>query len=143
MISIPFIVQIPTGVPIEGALGHDIFQMIIHAGPMVKFVLWILLLFSIISWAIIFVKFRLLQKAKRETESFLDLFWENSELKKIYQACEDLTFSPVARLFSGGYSEFHRIRKIQTSSGDRGQEVADGKKPFLAQQAIMDNRRGR
>ena len=80
MIDIPLIVQMPTGLSIEGAFGHDIFQMIIHAGLMVKFVLWVLLLFSIISWAIIFVKFRLLQKAKGETESFMDLFWENKDL---------------------------------------------------------------
>ena len=102
MINIPFIAQIPAGVSLGGAFGHDIIQMIIHAGLVVKFVLLILLLFSIISWTIIFVKFRLLGKAKRETESFLELFWEEKEFKKIYSACEDLRFSPLARLFSAG-----------------------------------------
>jgi biopolymer transport protein TolQ len=140
MIHIPFIIQIPVGVSVGGAFGHDIVQMIIHAGPMVKFVLWVLLAFSICSWAIIFVKFRLLRKAKRETASFLELFWESRELEKIFVACEGLRSSPVARLYSAGYAEFSRIRKIQGSLDSReGQEMPDELESSRSQQAIMDN----
>jgi biopolymer transport protein TolQ len=138
--SIPFIARFPIGVSTESAFGHDIVQMIIHAGPMVKFVLWILLLFSIISWAIIFMKFRLLRKAKQETASFLELFWEIRDLKRLYAGCEDLEFSPVARLFRMGYAEFTRIRKIQASSGsDEALEADGGPESLRPQQAIMDN----
>ena len=140
MINIPFIAQIPAGVSLGGAFSHDIIQMIVHAGLVVKFVLLILLLFSIISWTIIFVKFRLLGKAKRETESFLELFWEEKEFKKIYSACEDLRFSPLARLFSAGYAEFTRIRRIQASLvSQEGHAPAGGQDHSRSQQAIMDN----
>lgn len=148
MISIPFVIQTPVGAPIEMAFGQDVVQMVIHAGPMAKFVLWILLIFSIISWAIVFVKFSLVHKAKKQTATFLDLFRENRELKKIYSMCEELKFSPVACLFSTGYTELSRIRKIQASSDDdqdiSGPDVSDSRKAGgvrfqRSQQTIMDN----
>ncbi len=142
MINFPFIAQIPAGISLGSAFGHDIIQMIVHAGVMVKFVLLILLFFSVISWAIIFVKFRLLGKARSETESFLELFWEEKEFKKIYAECEELRFSPIARLFSAGYAEFTRIRRIQSSLGSQeGQNPAGGHEHLRSQQAIMDNLR--
>lgn len=150
IIDIPFVTQIPVGASMERAFGHDIVQMIIHAGPMVKFVLLVLLLFSVISWAIIFMKWRLFRKAKAETEYFLEVFWESRDLKKIYLASKDLGFSPVGRLFKAGYAEFDRLRKIQASSdseerkgssaqhSSRSSEV--GSEEFThSHQAIMDN----
>ena len=122
----------------EVALGHDIVQMIIHAGLMVKFVLLILFLFSIISWAIIFVKFRLLRKAKEETEIFLELFWDTKDLKEGYLACQDLRYSPVAHVFRSGYSEFSRIRKIRADSREK-LEVIAGEEPPHSQHSMMDN----
>ena len=142
MIHIPFIAHLPVGLSLGSAFGHDIIQMIVHAGTMVKFVLLILLLFSVISWAIIFVKFRLFGKARRETERFLELFWEEKEFKKIHAECEDLKFSPIARLFSAGYTEFTRIRRIQSSLGSQEiQNPAGVQDHSRSQQAIMENLR--
>jgi len=140
MINIPLIIQIPSGLSMQAFYGSDILQMIIHAGLMVKFVLLVLLFFSVISWAIIFVKFRLLSKAKQETEEFMELFWENRDLKEIYKTCEDLTYSPVARLFSSGYAEFNRIRKIQASlDSQEDRDAPGGDAASRSQQVIMDN----
>lgn len=140
MTSIPLIALFPVSVSMEGAFGHDIVQMIIHAGLMVKFVLWVLLLFSIASWAIIFVKFRLLRKAKKETLIFLELFWESRDFKEIYKTSEGLKYSPVALIFRAGYAEFSRIMKIQAPMGlQEGQASGGGNDPSLSQKAIMGN----
>jgi biopolymer transport protein TolQ len=137
---IPLATQIPTSFTPGEALGHDIVQMIIHAGPVVKMVLLILLMFSVISWTITFTKFRLLRKAKRETASFLNLFWESADLKKIFGMSENLRYSPVARLFRAGYLEFNRIQKIQASSNLRsGEQNPTGAASSGPQQAVMDN----
>jgi len=128
MITIPFITQIPVGFSFESAFGHDIVQMIIHAGLMVKFVLLVLFLFSITSWAIIFVKYRMLRNAKSETADFMEMFWERRDLKRIYVACEDLRSSPVARLFRAGYGEFQE-----------GSHAPSGEEPSRSEQVIMDN----
>jgi len=135
----------------DSAFGNDIVQMIIHAGPMVKLVLLILFLFSVISWTIIFMKYRLLRKAKAESVTFLELFWDDRDIKKAYRASEALKYSPVARLFRAGYMEFNRFRKIQTSyaGGEAGGLKGQGRErdgnpdaPVAAgrsHQALMDN----
>ena len=152
MIHIPIISMMPAGVSLESAFAQDIVQMVVHAGPMVKFVLLVLFLFSVISWAIIFTKYRLLSRAKRETANFMELFWESRDLKKVYMESEALDFSPVARLFRAGYAEFSRFRKLQSTYSDEGQSqsgrqegrtgdgdhaVKDG--ASRTRQALMDN----
>jgi len=79
-------------------------------------VLLILVVFSVISWAIIFTKWRFFRNARQETAYFLDLFWGNSELGGVYKESDDLIFSPVAQLFRAGYSELMRMKKIQGST---------------------------
>jgi len=114
MISLPNIASVGT------VFGSDIMHMVLNASLTVKFVLLILALFSIISWAIIFTKWKLFRQAKQETAYFLDLFWETREFARIYKECNELIFSPVAQLFRSGYSELLRMQKIQasTSSSD-------------------------
>jgi biopolymer transport protein TolQ len=99
------------------ALSNDIIQMMVHAGLVVKIVLSILLLFSLISWTIIFTKWNLLRKAKQETDYFLELFWENKEFAKVFDESDDLTNSPIANLFRSGYSELGRTRSLQPNLG--------------------------
>ena len=108
-----------SGISMGGAFGGDIFQMIIHAGTVVKFVLLILVMFSVTSWAIIFMKWRVIRRANEENAYFLDLFWENTAFTKLYAESEELTFSPVAQLFRAGYSEINRFAKLQNPSGTK------------------------
>jgi biopolymer transport protein TolQ len=79
----------------------------------------ILFLFSITSWAIIFMKWRLVRKAREETAYFLEFFWDSTDMTKIFSESEDLPFSPVAHLFRAGYAEIVRMGKIQTQSVTR------------------------
>lgn len=106
---------------------NDIIQMVLHAGLIVKIVLFILVLFSVISWAIIFAKLRLFRRAKQETAYFLDLFWETKEMNNVFKESADLLSSPVANLFRSGYSDFIRMRKIQDiPSSSPGETAANG-----------------
>jgi biopolymer transport protein TolQ len=107
----------PGQIVLGGAFGNDILQMVIHAGPVVKFVLFVLCLFSVVSWAIIFMKWRLFRRAREENALFLDLFWESTALHKIYSESEDFSYSPVAQLFRAAYSEIMRLTKIQNPAG--------------------------
>ena len=142
MTSIPIAGLIPAGFSFDSAFNGDIVQMILHAGPMVKFVLLILFLLSVGTWAIIFLKFRLLRKARDETEDFLELFYESRDIKKIYRSSQSLKFSPVARLFRAGYAEFTRFRKIQGNDPDSVSEngaAGQSDYPLRSQQTLMDN----
>lgn len=110
------VISLPGVAPLGSAFGSDIIQMVIHAGLMVKFVLLVLFLLSIVSWTIIFMKWRLFQKASQDNAYFLDLYWESSEFNKIYDECDDLRSSPLAHIFRSGYSELKKISKIHAAS---------------------------
>ena len=119
MTALDNVILQPGQITLGGAFGNDIIQMVLHAGPVVKFVLLILCLFSVISWAIIFMKWRLFRRAREENAQFLDLFWESPALNKIYSESEDFSYSPVAQLFRAAYSEILRLTKIQNPSGTK------------------------
>lgn len=138
--------SLPGVLSLEGAFGSGIVQMVVHAGLVVKFVLLILFLFSVISWAIIFMKWRLLRKAREETEYFLDLFWESTEFSRLSDECDDLIFSPVAHLFKSGFLELRKISKIQAhpESTDRDigmQPVFDNVERTLKRTSIDQSNR--
>ena len=92
--------------------GNDIVQMILHAGPMVKFILLTLFCLSLFSWTIIFIKLKLIKKFKDENEKFLHLFSSSTEISKLYLATKKLQ-SPLALIFRAGYAEFNRSKKLQ------------------------------
>ena len=106
-------------ISLDGAFGSDMVQMVIHAGPVVKAVLLILFLFSVVSWAIIFMKWRLYRRAREENGYFLEMFWENPAFHRLYNDSSDLGASPVAQLFRAGYAEIQRLGKIQNPSATR------------------------
>ena len=96
----------------------DIVQMILNAGLMVRFVLLLLLFFSVTSWAIIFYKYRLIGKARKESAYFLDLFWNRQSLSKAFAASKQLRYSPLARVFRIAYLELKKVNASQLSSGE-------------------------
>ena len=83
--------------PIETS--NDIIQMILHAGLMVRFVLLLLVFFSVASWTIIFAKYRTIKKAVKESEGFLEQFWSSRSLSDALVISKDFKGSPVARVF--------------------------------------------
>ena len=99
---------------------HGILDLVRGSGPVVQFVLYLLILFSVISWGIIVYKFRQLKRAKRESEKFIDVFWERRNLSSIHEASRDLKTSPVAQVFRSGYEELVRVSrtKRENASGE-------------------------
>ncbi|NOX34288.1 MAG: protein TolQ [Deltaproteobacteria bacterium] len=85
-----------------------LFYMLSDAGPVVKFVLLVLLFFSITSWAIMFIKFRYVRKAFKESADFTDIFWECRNLADAFSKAKALRSSPVARIFIAAYMEMAR-----------------------------------
>jgi biopolymer transport protein TolQ len=84
--------------------GETVLSLIFQAGPVVKFVLLILLFFSVFSWAIIFYKSRLLSKVEKESEEFQRSFAKLKDWDRLYQATKRLTLSPLSNLFRTAYS---------------------------------------
>src|SRR4030065_1041260 len=82
----------------------SILNLIFQAGPIVKFVLLILLSFSVFSWAIIFYKFKFLSKVEKESDEFQRAFRMNKDWDLLYQSTKKLALSPLPNLFRSIYS---------------------------------------
>jgi biopolymer transport protein TolQ len=78
-------------------------------GLVVKLVLLILILFSIISWAIIFYKFLQVHRANRESIRFMDFFWKTKRFDAINEQLDRFAHSPLAVLFSEGFTELKKL----------------------------------
>ena len=91
----------------------SITHMFLNAGPTVKFVMLLLLTFSIGSWYIIFMKFLLFRKVRQESAQFLDMFWQSRNLAEANKAVARDTISPEARIFRTGYAELQKIGKAR------------------------------
>jgi len=95
-----------------------LFDLVLQAGPVVKLVLLILVYFSLVSWAIIFYKFTVVQKAIKESDRFLDFFWSKKRFDTIGQGVKEFANSPLATLFREGYHEMLQLKKKPTEVGD-------------------------
>jgi len=97
--------------------GNGVFDMVRHAGPMVKFVLLALLLLSIGCWCVIALKLRLIRRARRESNQFIDLFRERKNYAVLYRDVQPLEDSHLAQVFRTGYVELNRLSKsLETKS---------------------------
>ena len=99
----------------------DIVHMISNAGPMVQFVMLLLLFFSVMSWAIILIKYRYIRKAFKESAEFTDFFWKSRDLSNAYAKAKQLHGSPLARIFRIGYVE---LKKTSQSAAQPGPQNA-------------------
>ncbi len=70
-------------------------------GAVSKIVLLLLLVFSVISWAVIFFKWRAFQVADREDKRFLALLVKTRDLDELYRQVRRIEGSPSASVFEG------------------------------------------
>ena len=59
---------------------QSILDLVRGSGLVVQSILYLLVLFSVVSWAIIAQKFRQIRRAKSESEKFIEIFWERRNL---------------------------------------------------------------
>jgi biopolymer transport protein TolQ len=98
----------------EGGMRQDsMVSMITGAGAVVQFVLYILISFSVISWGILFYKLRQVRTARRQSERFIEMFWDTKNLTNIHTASQEMKQSPVAQVFRAGYQELVRLTRAK------------------------------
>lgn len=91
----------------------SIAGLILGASLLVKFVMLVLLVASIASWALIFVKRRQMVEAKRNLQRFEDEFWSSEDLTALFNriSAGRGELSGMERIFEAGFREFARLRK--------------------------------
>ena len=96
---------------LSGSFNGSLLSMVLDAGLMVKFVLLVLFIFSVVSWAIIFLKYRYYRKIKKENESFNEDYLRSYKLSEVMPAAKKYSYSTIAEVFRIGYAELTKINK--------------------------------
>jgi biopolymer transport protein TolQ len=108
----------------------DPLELVMQASPTVKLVMVVLVLMSVVCWFIIGSKLFRLERATRQSNRFLDLFWEGSRgqawtaerLESIYAQLSGVNTSPLAKVFHAGYVE---LARVLGSTGGRAGELTN------------------
>ncbi len=89
----------------QSELQGSFTDLLVQTGPVAKFVLLLLLGFSILSWAIIYVKWRRFKKLREQGDAFLRAFRKTRRLSEFYVVLEKFPSHPLKSLFEAGYRE--------------------------------------
>jgi biopolymer transport protein TolQ len=104
-----------------GVFDTQVLKHVMLAGPIVKLVLLLLIGFSVVSWAIIFLKARLFKGIERNQAGFARAFAEGKSLSALYEQAE---------VFRAGYLELTRIQRERGETA-RGEASPGGRtSPF-------------
>ncbi len=100
------------------------FDLFLEASILVQFVMLTLLVFSIVCWAMIFQRRKILKNATEQLKAFEDKFWSGADLSKLYNEISAKGHvQGIESLFLAGFKEFARLRK---SNIDNPQAIVDG-----------------
>lgn len=88
-------------------LDYGIIDLIGKSGLVAKGVLLILFGFSILSWAVIFLKYRLFKRVEKNGRHFISTFRRSKNLNELYLRMDQFKENPLVRLFSTGFREIY------------------------------------
>jgi biopolymer transport protein TolQ len=112
-------------VPASDSLGAGIIDLVLNAGPVAKFVLLVLLLFSVVCWALIVEKWWHFRRVRTQTMEFVKVFREGRRPSVVLNATKKCRESPLARMYAAAYQEFAGITEAvdrMIDDDDLGQE---------------------
>ena len=89
-------------------IGGEIVDLVLQTGPVAKTVLFLLIAFSVLSWAVILSKWRLIRRAHTQSGCFVRAFRKAQRLQDIASVAEQFRPSPLVGVFEGAVEEFRR-----------------------------------
>jgi len=93
-------------------LSSGILALVWNSGPIAKVVLFILMVFSVVSWALIVEKAFQFRRVRRQTLEFLRVFREARRPSIVHSAARRLRQSPLAQLYFAAYQEISGIPEV-------------------------------
>jgi biopolymer transport protein TolQ len=106
------------------SLPSSSWDLVVHSSPETKIVLGITLLFSLISWFVIGLKWWQFRRVRRQSDRFFVQLERTTRLKDAYHAVMKLPPSPYGRLFREGLNFFSELRPGALK--DQGQAPTGG-----------------
>jgi len=88
--------------------GGAIFDLVLETGVVAKVVLAILIAFSVLSWAVILSKWRLISRARTQSGRFVKSFRRAQRMQDVVSVADQFRPSPLVDVFEGAVAEFKR-----------------------------------
>lgn len=107
-----------------GNSSSTLLDLVLRASPIAKAVLLILFLFSIASWAIIFVKARATKRAERQSAEFLRAFEKSSRWAELYANVATFGASPLTAIFLSANGELQKQSRLNLDAVHRAMQSA-------------------
>ncbi len=107
--------------PTSDALSSGVLELVLNAGPVAKVVLAILLLFSIVSWALIVEKWWQMRRVRRQTLGFIKVFREGRRPSLVHAAARKFRDSPLAQVYAAAYAEISGVPDVMDAVVDDGE----------------------
>jgi biopolymer transport protein TolQ len=131
------------GAPAVPAVEGDIVSLVQRGSLISQIVLAILVLFSAISWGVIFYKLWQYQRAQRQSASFLEIFRRSSKFSEVQAVCRTLAESPLVGIFQAGYAELTAQLKSANPpagnpAGGEGRPASASSRPTLKSFDALD-----
>lgn len=88
-------------------------ELVLGASPIVQFVMALLLLASVMSWAIMLRKRAELKRARTDADRFEEVFWSGGDLSAMFRAIDQSrrVTKGMESIFESGFREFTRMRQ--------------------------------
>jgi len=102
---------------------HSVLELLLHASLIVQLVMALLLGASVVSWAIILRKRRLIGEVRGAVDRFEEQFWSGGDLATLYKSLESSAPTGMAGIFVSGFREFSRLK---SQLGLAGAQLLDG-----------------
>src|SRR5215468_1718058 len=107
------------------AVGGELLDLLGQTGLVAKIVLFSLLAFSVLSWAIILSKWSLLRRARVQSGRFVRAFRKAQRLQDIASVADQFRPSPLVGVFEMGYEEFKRTGGRSLLPIQRAMQIAN------------------
>ncbi len=95
---------------LESSVDFSMMGMFLKSDWVVKFVILLLVIFSIQSWKTIIQKILLINKLKKISKKFESHFWSGVSLDELYQQIDDFDQESFSNIFRNIMSEYEKSR---------------------------------
>jgi biopolymer transport protein TolQ len=89
-------------------VGGEIVDLVLQSGPVAKAVLLVLIIFSLISWAVILSKWSLIRRARARSGRFIRHFRKALRIQDVASVADKFRPSPLVGVFNGAVEELKR-----------------------------------
>jgi biopolymer transport protein TolQ len=102
----------------------SLVDLILRASPIAKLIFFVLVLFSIASWAIIFTKARATKRAQQQSVQFLAIFEQSKRWADLRANTLSLNESPLTMIFLAANDELQKQSRLNLDAVQRVMQSA-------------------